>query len=177
VKFIELEITGAYLIEIEPHTDERGFFARTFCAREFGERGMISTVAQCSTSFNARRGTLRGLHFQAAPHEEAKVVRCTSGSIFDVLVDLRAGSPTRGAWTGVELTAANRRMVYVPPGIAHGFQTLEDETEVFYQISTEYEPSASHGVRWDDPRLAIAWPLREKRIISARDASFPFTTD
>jgi dTDP-4-dehydrorhamnose 3,5-epimerase len=173
MRFTELEIAGVYLIELEPHVDERGFFARTFCVREFEEYGLNTTIAQCSTSFNARRGTLRGLHYQVAPHEEAKVVRCTSGAIFDVVVDVRASSPTYAQWRSAELSARNRRMLYIPPGVAHGFQTIENDSEVYYQISTEYAVDASRGIRWDDPTLAIRWPLGENRIISQRDASFP----
>ena len=173
MRFTELEIAGVYLIEVDPQPDERGFFARTFCVREFEERGLITTIAQCSTSFNARRGTLRGLHYQVSPHEEAKVVRCTSGAIVDVVVDVRPSSPTFGKWRSAELSAVNRRMLYVPPGVAHGFQTTEDGTEVFYQISTAYVADASRGLRWDDPRLAIEWPLPDNRIISQRDSSYP----
>jgi dTDP-4-dehydrorhamnose 3,5-epimerase len=177
MQFTELGIAGVYWIDLELHEDERGFFARTFCVREFEERGLSTLIAQCSTSFNARRGTLRGLHYQAAPHEETKVVRCTSGAVFDVVVDLRVSSPTRGKWESAELSGSNRRMLYIPPGVAHGFQTTEDNTEVFYQISTEYVPSAARGIRWDDPQLAIDWPLRDEKIISARDAAFPGLTD
>lgn len=177
MRFTELDIKGAYLLDLEPHKDDRGFFARTFCVSEFEQRGLISTVAQCSTSFNAHRGTLRGLHYQVAPHEEAKVVRCTTGAIFDVIVDLRAKSPTYGSWRGTELSATNRRLVYIPPGVAHGFQTTEDNTEVFYQISTEYAAHAARGIRWDDQRLAIEWPLRDQRIMSPKDASFPAFAD
>ena len=172
MRFTQLEIAGAWLIDIEPHEDERGFFGRTYCVREFAEHGLVSTIAQCSTSFNAKRGTLRGLHYQAAPHEEAKVVRCTAGSMFDVIVDVRAESRTYGEWRGVELSAANHRMVYIPPGVAHGFQTTEDSTEVFYQISVEHAASASRGIRWNDPQLAIEWPSCDHRIISMRDAAF-----
>lgn len=171
--FRELDIGGAYMIDVEPNVDERGFFARTYCAREFEERGLVATIAQCSTSFNARRGTLRGLHYQAPPHGEARVVRCTAGAIFDVLVDLRVKSPTYRKWRSVELSSSNRRMVYVPPGVAHGFQTLEDDTEVFYQISVEYVASLSRGIRWDDPQLAIGWPFANDRILSPRDSGFP----
>jgi dTDP-4-dehydrorhamnose 3,5-epimerase len=173
MRFTKLAIVGAYLIDLEPHLDERGFFGRTFCRSEFENHGLSSTIAQCSTSFNTRRGTLRGLHYQSAPHEEAKVVRCTTGGIYDVIVDVRAGSPTFGTWYGAYLTAENRRMMYVPPGVAHGFQTTENNTEVFYQISTDHAPDAARGIRWDDPHLAIAWPFREERIISPRDAGFP----
>jgi dTDP-4-dehydrorhamnose 3,5-epimerase len=173
MRFTELAIGGSYLIDIEPRRDERGFFARTFCAQEFAEHQLITTIRQCSTSYNARRGTLRGLHYQVAPHEETKVVRCTSGAVFDVIVDVRSESPTYRTWIGVELTAANRRMLYVPAGVAHGFQTTEDDTELFYQISTEFVPEASRGIRWDDPQLAIAWPDTGARVVSRRDSSFP----
>lgn len=172
MRFCELDIAGAYLIDVEPHRDERGLFARTFCAREFEERGLIPLFAQCSTSFNARRGTLRGLHYQAAPHEETKVVRCTAGAIFDVIVDLRPGSATHLKWYGAELTAANRRMMYIPSGVAHGFQTTLDDTEVFYQISAEYVASASRGQRWNDPAFAIRWPDPHGPILSERDRGY-----
>ena len=171
--FTELAIGGAFLMDIESHRDDRGFFARTFCSHEFEERGLVSTIAQCSTSFNAIRGTLRGMHYQAVPHEETKVVRCTAGAIFDVIVDLRSESTTFGKWVGAELTALNRRMLYIPKGVAHGFQTIENNTEVFYQISTAFVRDAARGVRWDDPSLDIAWPFRDSRIISPRDESFP----
>lgn len=173
MRFTQLVLAGAYLIDIEAHEDDRGFFARTFCAREFTDHGLSTTVAQCSSSFNKSRGTLRGMHFQAAPYEEAKVVRCTSGRIFDVIVDLRRESPTYASWHGVELTGENHRMLYVPRGFAHGFQTLEDDSEVFYQISVEYVPSASRGIRWNDPSLAIKWPITEGLTISARDEALP----
>jgi dTDP-4-dehydrorhamnose 3,5-epimerase len=173
MQFTELNIAGVYLIDLEPHWDERGFLARTFCVSEFEGRGLITSVAQCSTSFNARRGTLRGLHYQAAPHEEAKLIRCTAGAVFDVVVDLRTNSPTLRKWQSAELSANNRRLLYIPPGIAHGFQTTEDNTEVLYQISTEYVSSAARGIRWDDPQLAIDWPLCDDKIISERDAALP----
>jgi dTDP-4-dehydrorhamnose 3,5-epimerase len=173
MRFTELELAGAWLIEIEPHWDERGFFARTYCAREFAEHDLVPVIAQSSTSFNAKRGTVRGMHYQAAPHSEEKVVRCTAGSIFDVIVDIRPDSPTYSRWCGVELTGENRRMLYVPAGFAHGFQTLTGDTEVLYQISAEYAPEASHGIRWADPSLNIAWPITAGVIVSERDASFP----
>ena len=177
MRFTELSIGGVYLIDLEPHVDQRGFFARTFCAREFEQQGLIATIAQCSTSFNARRGTVRGLHYQSAPYEETKVVRCTSGSVFDVVVDVRSSSPTHGKWLSAELSGSNRRMLYIPPGVAHGYQTTQDDTEVFYQISTDYVASAARGIRWDDPLLAINWPLRDERVVSARDAAFPGLAD
>lgn len=171
--FRETELAGVFLIEPEPVSDERGAFARVFCAREFAERGLETDIAQCSVSFNARKGTLRGLHYQAAPHEEAKLVRVSAGAVFDVAVDLRAGSKSYGRWIGAELSADNRRMLYIPKGCAHGFQTLHDATEVVYQISAYYEPASARGVRWDDPDLAIAWPDTAAPILSERDQAFP----
>lgn len=171
MKFTETFLQGAFLIELEPHRDERGFFARTFCRDEFRKRGLNSSFAQCSTSFNARRGTLRGMHYQMKPHEEAKLVRCTRGSIYDLIVDIRPESPTFKKWFAVELTAINLLMLYVPEGFAHGFQTLEDESEVFYQISEVYHPEYSGGIRWDDPVFEFRWPV-EERIMSERDCGF-----
>lgn len=165
-------LSGAWLIEPEPLSDERGFFARTFCAEEFRKHGLNSAIAQCSISFNVQGGTLRGMHYQAAPHEEAKLVRCTRGEIFDVIVDLRPASPTLHRWYGIELTADNRRMLYVPEGFAHGFLTLGPETEVLYQISTPYRPESQRGFHWNDPRVAIAWP-QAPRVVSQRDQSLP----
>lgn len=170
--FTETALPGAYLIEIVPHEDERGFFARSWCRNEFAERGLETATAQFSISFNHRRGTVRGLHFQASPHEEVKIVRCTAGAMFDVIVDLRPLSPTFGQWTAVELTAANRRMIYIPKGIAHGFQTRADCTEVTYQMSEFFRPELARGVRYDDPDLAIPWP-EEVTAISERDLAFP----
>jgi dTDP-4-dehydrorhamnose 3,5-epimerase len=163
-------IAGAYLVELEKIEDERGFFARTFCANEFGRRGLISRIAQCSVSFNRRAGTLRGMHFQVSPHQEARLVRCTRGAIYDVLLDLRGDSRGFGKWMTVELTAENRKAVYIPEGVAHGFQTLVDETEVFYQMSEFHESSCTRGVRWDDPAFGIRWPV-DKPILSERDWS------
>ena len=162
---------GTIVIEVERHEDERGFFARAFCADEFAAHGLSTSVAQCNISFNRRRGTVRGLHFQRLPHAEAKLVRCTAGAIYDVAVDLRPASPTFCRHVGVELTARNRRMLYVPPGFAHGFQTLADESEVFYQMSEPFAAAAADGVRWDDPAFAIVWPL-DVQVISERDRSF-----
>ena len=171
--FTETDIKGAWIIEPERREDERGFFARTWCRRAFEERGLDGDLVQCSVSFNRRRGTVRGLHYQARPHGEAKLVRCTRGAIFDVLVDLREGSPTYGKWTAAELTAENRKMLFAPEGFAHGFQTLADEAEVLYQISSYYRPESARGVRWNDPTLAIAWPLADGCIVSERDRSLP----
>jgi len=172
VKFSEMRLDGVYLIEMEPVTDERGFFARTWCQREFKEHGLNPQLVQCSVSFNTLRGTVRGMHYQDEPHAETKVVRCTRGALFDALIDLRPNSPSFRQWIGVELTADNRRMLYVPPGIAHGFQTLEDNTEVAYQISEFHHPECAKGVRWDDPAFGLTWP-EPVRIIAPRDQRYP----
>lgn len=171
MKFVATELAGAYLIELERLEDERGFFARTFCRDEFAAHGLRSSFVQCNVSFNARKGTVRGMHFQEKPHEEAKLVRCTRGAIYDVIVDIRKGSPTYKLWTAVELTADNGRMLYVPEGLAHGFQTLEDNSEVFYQMSEMHHPESARGLRWNDPAFAIRWPLASP-ILSERDARF-----
>lgn len=161
-------IGGAFAIEIERVEDERGFFARTFCQEEFRSHGLDPCVAQCGVSFSERRGTLRGMHLQAEPHAEAKLVRCTRGAIYDVILDLRDGSPTRARWWAVELTPTPGRLLYVPEGVAHGFQTLEPDTEVSYQLSHAYVAEAATGVRWDDPAFGIEWPL-EVTAMSAGD--------
>jgi dTDP-4-dehydrorhamnose 3,5-epimerase len=174
MRFVETAVAGAWVIELEPVADERGMFARTFDADLFAERGLSPALAQCSTSFNHRAGTLRGLHYQAEPHAECKLVRCTAGAACDVLVDLRPESPTYRRWHAVELSADNRRSVYVPRGVAHGFQTLVDGTELLYLIDTPYVPEAARGVRWDDPAFGIAWPdPPAQRTISERDRGFP----
>ncbi|HVE72408.1 MAG TPA: dTDP-4-dehydrorhamnose 3,5-epimerase family protein [Thermoanaerobaculia bacterium] len=165
MKLIETPIAGAYIVELEPHYDERGFFARTYSDDVFGD--LLPHIAQSNASFNPRRGTLRGLHYQREPHGEKKLVRCTRGAIFDVIVDLRTAR-----WFAVELTQDNGRMVVIPEGIAHGFQTLEDASEVSYHISRAYEPQAAAGVRWNDPTLGIRWPL-EVTVISERDLALP----
>ena len=171
MKFLPTRLAGACVIELDRLEDERGFFARSFCRDEFAAHGLKSSFVQCNVSFNAARGTLRGLHYQASPHEEAKLVRCTRGAIFDVIVDLRKASATRMQWVGMELTAENHRMLYVPEGFAHGFQTLDDASEVFYQMSETFHPEAARGVRWNDPALGIAWPLPGPTV-SARDAGY-----
>jgi dTDP-4-dehydrorhamnose 3,5-epimerase len=168
LRFVPTRFEGAWLIESEPHVDERGAFARTWCKREFAARGLETEIAQASVSFNRIAGTIRGLHFQRAPHDEAKLVRCTRGGLFDVIVDLRRDATTFGLWQAFELTQDNRRQVYVPRGFAHGFQTLEDDTEVDYHISTFFAPEAATGLRWDDPVLAIEWPLPVS-VISEKD--------
>ncbi|HXF97252.1 MAG TPA: dTDP-4-dehydrorhamnose 3,5-epimerase [Gaiellaceae bacterium] len=170
--FRETLLPGAWIVEAEPVEDERGFFARIWDAREFEERGLNGRLVQCSISFNRREGTLRGLHYQAPPHEEAKLVRCTRGAIFDVAVDLRRDSPTFGRWVGVELTEENRRALYIPEGCAHGFLTLVDGCEILYQISEFYAPEAARGVRWDDPAFGVRWPA-EVRVINERDRTYP----
>lgn len=172
MKFVPLSISGAYLIELEPVHDKRGFFARTWCADEFKMHGLNTKLAQCAVSYNRGRGTLRGMHYQAEPYTEAKLVRCSAGAIYDVIVDLRQGSATYCQWLAAELTAANHKMIYVPEGFAHGFQTLADGSEVFYQISTPYVSECARGVRWDDPAFRIEWPIADP-IISDRDRTFP----
>ena len=170
--FIETVVPGAFVIEPERLGDERGFFARTWCVRECEARGLNPLVVQCSVSVSERKGTLRGLHYQAAPHAEAKLVRCTRGAIYDVIVDLRDESPAFLRHVALELSAENHRMLYVPEGVAHGFQTLEDASEVAYQMSAFHVPSHARGVRWNDPAFAIDWPAGD-RIISERDRSYP----
>jgi dTDP-4-dehydrorhamnose 3,5-epimerase len=170
------ELPGVAVVELEPNGDERGSFTRTFDAELFAAHGLDARIVQCNTSFNARAGTLRGLHCQAAPHEEGKLVRCTRGRVFDVAVDLRRDSPTHCRWLGLELDAAGVRSLFVPAGCAHGFQTLVDESEVNYQMTCAYVPEASLGVRWDDPAFAIDWPEPPpggERILSPRDRAFP----
>jgi dTDP-4-dehydrorhamnose 3,5-epimerase len=172
VIFTETPLPGALIIEPELIEDTRGFFARTWCKREFEARGLVSRIAQCSTSFNKKKGTLRGLHYQAAPFSETKIVRCTRGSLYDVIVDLRRGSPTFTQHFALVLSASNRKTLYVPAGFAHGFQTLEDDTEVLYQISEFYSPQHARGVRWDDPAFGILWPSDERTIVD-RDRTYP----
>ena len=172
MKFSPTVLAGACIIDIEPVPDERGFFARSWCREEFARHGLNPDLAQCSISFNKKRGTLRGMHYQAKPHEETKVVRCTRGAIYDVILDLRPESPTFRKWIAVELSADNRRMLYIPAGLAHGFQSLTDDAEVFYQISTPYHPESARGVRWDDPAFGIEWLVTE-RIISDKDRQYP----
>jgi len=172
VIFDETELPGSYIVEPERLADERGFFARTWCEREFREHRLECKIVQCNISFNNKKGTLRGMHYQVHPHAEAKLIRCTKGGIYDVIVDLRMDSPTYMRHVSVILSADNRRMLYVPKGFAHGFQTLEDETEVFYQMSESYSPDSARGFRWDDPAFQIAWPAAV-RTISSRDCSYP----
>ena len=170
--FRKLAIMGTLLIEPEPIKDHRGYFTRTWCRNEFAEQGITRPFDQSSLSHNAKRGTLRGLHFQRAPHEEAKLVSCSAGAAFDVVADLRPSSPTYGTWVGVEISASNNRRVYVPEGCAHGFQSLTDGTDMVYQISGPFHPESAGGIRWDDPDLAVAWPVADP-ILSERDAALP----
>ena len=171
--FRDTELPGAYELALERREDERGFFARAWCRDELAAEGLDARVAQANVSWNARRGTLRGLHFQRAPHAEVKVVRCTRGAVYDVIVDLRADSPTYTSWFGVELSAENGRSLYVPEGFAHGYQTLVDGSETFYLVSEPYATEAEGGVRWDDPAFGIAWPDVPDRVVSAKDRNWP----
>ncbi|HZS11567.1 MAG TPA: dTDP-4-dehydrorhamnose 3,5-epimerase [Nitrospirales bacterium] len=170
--FTATDLPGVFLIEPEPAVDDRGMFARTWCRQEFSEHGLDANWVQSSVSFNPHRGTVRGLHYQAPPNPETKLIRCTRGAIFDVVVDLRPGSPTLGRHIAIELNANTHRELYVPDGLAHGFQTLEDDTEVIYLISEYYHPELSRGVRWNDPAFGIAWPLPVSKI-SERDRTYP----
>jgi dTDP-4-dehydrorhamnose 3,5-epimerase len=172
MRFTETKLAGVFIVDIEAVDDERGFFARSWCAREFAAHGLNSDLVQCNISYNRFAGTLRGMHYQRAPHEEVKLVRCIRGRAWDVVVDLRPESPSCRQWTSIELSADNHRMVYIPAGVAHGFQTLAPDTELFYQMGSFYEPAAAAGVRWDDPVLGVDWPLRDP-IVSDRDRAFP----
>lgn len=171
--FRETKLNGVYLIELEKREDKRGFFARSFCREEFEKHRLNPNVIQCNVSFNAKKSTLRGMHFQLAPYEEAKLVRCTQGSIYDVCIDLRPYSSTFKQHYAVVLSGRQYNMLYIPEGFAHGFQTLEDDTEIFYQMSQVYHPEAARGIRWDDPELGIEWPAATERIISEKDRSYP----
>lgn len=172
MRFEELELGGAYLVGLEPHRDERGFFARTWCRREFGEHGLETRLAQCSLSYNRERGVLRGMHFQVPPRAEVKMVRCVRGAIHDVIVDLRSASPTFGEHAAVTLSAEDRRALYVPEGFAHGFQALADDTEVWYQISEFHSPEHARGYRFDDPAFGIRWPV-EPPMVKEKDLAWP----
>ena len=169
--FDEVKLPGVFEIQLEPHIDNRGFFARSWCQKEFEAKGLNARVVQCSISVNTSKGTLRGMHFQAHPHEETKLVRCTGGAIYDVVLDLRPSSPRFREWFAVVLTAANRKAVYIPEGCAHGFMTLEDDTEVLYQMSEFYHAESARGVRWNDPAFEITWP-GPVEVISERDQTY-----
>lgn len=170
--FNETELKGAFIIDLERHQDDRGFFARTFCQKELAGHGLISDVAQANMSLSKTRGTLRGMHYQKSPFEETKLVRCTKGVLYDVIIDLRPDSPTFKSWIGVELTADNYRMLFVPKNFAHGFVTLADDTEVTYMVSQFYAPGSELGIRWNDPQFGIQWPV-EVQVISEKDAGWP----
>lgn len=170
--FKETELKGAYIIESEPLKDERGYFARTYCQNDFRQNGLELTIAQCDVSYNRQKGTLRGLHYQSAPHEEAKLVSCTRGAMYDVIVDIREQSPTYCRWLAVELTEQNHKMLYIPKGFAHGFQTLADDTRVYYQMSEYYHPELARGIRWNDSAFSIKWPVKIS-IMAAKDHQFP----
>ena len=172
MKFHETKISGVFEIHLEPQADERGFFARSWCRKEFEDRGLDSNLVQCSISLSTHKGTLRGMHYQAAPFPETKIVRCTQGAIYDVVLDLRPKSATFRDWIAVVLSAENRKMIYVPKGCAHGFLTLQSQSEVFYQMSEFYNAQSARGVRWDDPAFQIAWPEKAE-VISERDRTYP----
>lgn len=172
MKFTETKLKGAYLITPDFIDDERGFFARTFCHQEFQEHGLNINIVQCNISFNVRKGTVRGMHYQMPPHAEVKVIRCTAGAIVDVIIDLRPDSPTFKQWFSIELNDKNHQMLYVPEGFAHGYQTIAPRTEIFYQVSNFYHPASERGIRWDDPAFEIKWPLPVTDI-SKKDASHP----
>lgn len=171
MKFTELSIKGVWLVEIEPSKDERGFFARTFCTGEFALHGLETTLAQCSISFNKKKGTLRGMHYQAPPHEETKLVRCSRGEIYDVVADIRKGSPTFGKWLGMTLSADNNQSLYIPAGCAHGFMTVVDKSEVLYQISEPYHPDCARGFRYNDVFFSIQWPTAVS-VVSPKDLAY-----
>ena len=175
MRFIPLKLADAFVVELEKMGDERGYFARSWCVREFAEHGLDSNLVQCNVSFNRHRGTLRGMHFQLPPFSEGKLVRCTRGRMLDVIVDIRPDAPTFLQWTGEELTPDNGRMMFVPKGFAHGFITLADDTEVFYQMTEFYDPGSARGVRWDDPLFGISWP-EEPRVMSPKDQGYPPAT-
>ncbi|MFL5639344.1 MAG: dTDP-4-dehydrorhamnose 3,5-epimerase [Gemmatimonadaceae bacterium] len=170
--FVPTSLPGAFTVDLDRRQDDRGFFARTWCRREFEQMGLNADLAQCSTSYSHRRGTLRGMHWQAVPYAESKLVRCTRGRIWDVIIDLRPDSPTYTRHFGLELTSDSGRALYIPEGFAHGFVTLEDDSEVSYQMSQFHEPAAARGLRWNDPAFGIDWPVREP-ILHPRDATYP----
>jgi len=171
--FEKTALAGAFIIEIEKREDERGFFARAWCQEEFEAHGLNTRWVQANLAFSKKKGTLRGLHFQVGPYEEIKLMRCIRGAIYDVILDLRSESPTYMQWLGVELTADNHKMLYVPEGFAHGYQSLADNTEVFYPVSQFYTPGSERGVRWNDPAFGIEWPVTQNAILSEKDKSWP----
>ncbi|WP_439481872.1 dTDP-4-dehydrorhamnose 3,5-epimerase [Cyclobacterium plantarum] len=173
--FTETELKGAFILEVERIVDERGFFGRTFCQKEFEKHGLETGIAQANMSFNKKKGTVRGMHYQVAPYQETKLVKCTSGAIYDIIIDLREDSSTYGKWIGVELSGENNRMLYVPKDFAHGFITLEDNTSIQYLVSQFYTPGSERGIKWDDPKFDLKWPI-EVSVISEKDNSHPYFT-
>ena len=173
MKFKQADIKGSFIIELEKHRDERGDFARTWCRREFERQGITATPVQANMAVSIRKGTLRGMHYQVPPFEEAKLIRCVKGAIFDVLIDLRPASSTFNRWFGIELTGDQDRMIYIPEGCAHGYQTLVDETEIHYLTTAFYSPESERGIRWDDPAFSIKWPLMEGLLLSEKDRNWP----
>ena len=176
MKFARTKLPGAWVIELEPKEDERGFLARTFCEDEFADHGLHTRWPQCNLTLTRKRGTIRGMHYQAEPKPEIKLIRCSVGAVYDVLVDIRRDSPMFGKWEAFDLSASNRRMLYVPGGIAHGFQCLADDSELFYQMSEVYFPDLARGVRWNDPAVGISWPLSDP-MISERDRNLPLLSN
>lgn len=177
MRFIPTDLEGAFIVELHKIQDERGSFARAFCANEFSSQGLTANLVQANTAVSRHKGTLRGMHYQASPHAEAKLVRCIRGAAFDVMIDLRPESPTYCRWFGLELSAGGDRMLYVPEGFAHGYQTLEDDTELYYLVSEYYTPEAERGVRWNDPRFNISWPLTSGLHLSEKDQNWPDYSD
>ena len=173
MKFQETKVKGAFVIEPEPFEDDRGYFNRAFCAREFEQAGLLTNIVQANMAGSRDKGTLRGMHYQVSPYEETKIFRCIKGAVFDVVLDVRPDSPSYGEWYGVELTPENRKMLYVPGGCAHGYLTLKDNTEVYYLVSEYYQPDAERGIRWNDPRFNIEWPLTENLTLSDKDKAWP----
>jgi dTDP-4-dehydrorhamnose 3,5-epimerase len=171
--FKETRLKNAFIIELEKIVDDRGFFSRAWCQKEFNANGLNANIVQCNLAFNNRKGTLRGMHYQIAPHEEAKIVRCTRGKLYDVIVDLRPKSPTYLQWIGVELSSENRKMLYVPENFAHGYLTLTDNTELFYQVSDFYSPESESGIRWNDRTVNIKWPQTNDLIMTDKDKNWP----
>jgi dTDP-4-dehydrorhamnose 3,5-epimerase len=177
MKFIPTTLQGAYVVELEKHSDERGFFTRMWCEKEFADKGLASRMVQENMSGNHKKGTIRGFHYQIAPHEEAKLVRCVKGAVFDVIIDLRPKSETYKQWIGIELNEEQKNMLYVPEGFAHAYQVLEDNTEVCYLVSQFYSPGSEKGIRWNDPLFKVIWPIQENLLISDKDQAWPNYSD
>lgn len=173
MKFLETSVKDAFLIKPDAFSDDRGYFMRAYCAQEFQQAGIHLPVVQANLAGSRHKGTLRGMHYQTEPFEEGKLIRCIGGSVFDVVLDIRTGSETYGQWYGAELTSSNRQMLYIPPGCAHGYLTLEDNAEVYYLVSEHYQPGAEQGVRWNDPKFSIDWPIKDNLIMSDKDRVWP----